>query len=91
MDVAITGDIEWMSMTRVGGNSISFSGKIFTKDENVAIASNMKITTENVVKDWNITRQIHDKFWLKNYQKATCAVENSDLNDETVLIKVRFF
>ena len=86
MDVAVAGGVESMSMIPFGGNNISFSTEIFSKDENVAIAYGMGITAENVAKDWNISRQAQDEFALKSHQKALKAIENGDFNEEIITI-----
>lgn len=88
MDVAIGAGIESMSMIPMGGNKISFSKEIFTKDENIAIAYGMGITAENVAKDWNISRQAQDAFALKSHQKAINAIKNGYFDNEILDINV---
>lgn len=88
MDVAIGAGIESMSMIPFGGNNISFSKKVFAKDENIAIAYGMGITAENVAKEWDVSREAQDAFSLKSHQKAVNAIESGYFDDEILPIEV---
>ena len=88
MEVAVAGGVESMSMIPLGGNNISFSDEVFTKDENIAIAYGMGLTAENVAKKWQISRAQQDAFSLTSHQKALKAINQGKFKDEIIPIEV---
>ena len=87
-DVVLAGGIESMSMIPMGGNHLSLSPAIFTKDENIGIAYGMGITAENVAKEWHISREAQDAFALQSNQKAVDAIKNGYFKEQILPITV---
>ena len=50
----------------------------------------MGITSENVAKDYNISRQTQDEFAAKSFQKAAAAQKAGKFKDEIVPLTVKF-
>ena len=49
----------------------------------------MGITSENVAKEFNISRQVQDEFAAKSFQKAAAAQKAGKFKDEIVPLKVK--
>ncbi|KAK3052805.1 hypothetical protein LTR09_006288 [Extremus antarcticus] len=93
----ITGTIE--VGIAVGAESLSEGNERLTRpfDEEIRAASdeakdcevNMGVTSENVANDFNISRQMQDKYAVESYRRAEVAQKNGWLDDEIAPITVR--
>jgi acetyl-CoA acyltransferase len=72
-DVMIAGGAESMSMVPMNAILTDMNPEIFAKDENLGIAYGMGLTAENVVKQWNISREAQDAFAAESHLKALAA------------------
>jgi acetyl-CoA acyltransferase len=88
-EVVLAGGVESMSLIPMGGNNLSLSPEIFTKDENIAIAYGMGITAENVASQWNIDRISQDEFALQSNQRAVDAIKNGYFKEQIIPIEVK--
>lgn len=88
-DVMIAGGTESMSMVPMTGNKPSFNARIFETDENVGIAYGMGLTAEKVAAQWNVTREMQDRFAYESHQKAIAAQKAGLFADEMTTIDIR--
>jgi len=51
----------------------------------------MGITSENVAKEWGVSRQVQDAFAARSFQKAAAANKAGKFKDEIVPIKAKVF
>jgi len=51
----------------------------------------MGITSENVAKEWGVTRQVQDAFAARSFQKAAAANKAGKFKDEIVPIKAKVY
>lgn len=87
-DLVIAGGTESMSLVPMTGNHPSFNPRIFTGDENVAIAYGMGVTAEIVAGQWGIGREAQDEFALRSHQRAVAAREAGEFDSEILPFEV---
>jgi acetyl-CoA acyltransferase 1 len=66
-----------------------FSEEILAKQEAEDCLLPMGITSENVAKDFNITRKAQDEFAAKSFQKAAAASKAGKFKAEIIPIKTK--
>ena len=71
-----------------GAQPDGFSEKVLSNQEAEDCLIPMGITSENVAKDFGITRQVQDEFAAKSFQKAADAQKAGKFKDEIVPLKV---
>lgn len=87
-EVVLAGGIESMSLIPMGGNDLSFSPEVFSRDEHVAIAYGMGITAENVANDWKVSREAQDAFALESHKRAVDAISKGYFKQEIIPVEV---
>ncbi|KAI2840946.1 hypothetical protein CBS11350_6653 [Aspergillus niger] len=86
IDVGIAVGAESMS-TNADGGSPEMSSKILNNPIASQNIQPMGQTSENVASQFNITREMHDRFAANSYQKAEHAQKAGWFNDEIVPVK----
>ncbi|MEA3413463.1 MAG: acetyl-CoA C-acyltransferase [Pseudomonadota bacterium] len=81
-DVMIAGGTESMSLVPMTGNKPSFNPRIFSDDENIAVAYGMGVTAEIVAERWKVTREAQDAFALRSHQRAVAAADTGEFDAE---------
>jgi len=81
-DVMIAGGTESMSLIPMTGNKPSFNPRIFSDDENIAVAYGMGVTAEIVAERWKVTREAQDAFALRSHQRAVAASHTGEFDAE---------
>lgn len=81
-DLVLAGGTESMSMVPMGGHKPSMNPKIFTQDENIAIAFGMGLTAEKVAEKWKISREAQDAFALRSHERAMLATTSGYFDEE---------
>ncbi|RLB62118.1 MAG: acetyl-CoA C-acyltransferase, partial [Deltaproteobacteria bacterium] len=81
-DIIIAGGVESMTFVPMGGFHLSYSPELMEKCPTAATP--MGITSENVAKQFKITREMQDAFALESQQKAQAAIKAGKFKDETV-------
>ena len=74
-----------------GGGAMpdGFSESVLSNQEAEDCLIPMGITSENVAKEYNISRQVQDEFAAKSFQKAAAAQKAGKFKDEIVPLKVK--
>ena len=86
-DVALTGGVESMTQIPMGGDRPTPNpGLMATRPE---VYSPMGITSENVAKTYNVTRDEQDAFAVSSHQKAARAIEEGRFVDEIIPVDTR--
>lgn len=71
------------------GALTEFSEEILTKQDSEDCLLPMGITSENVAKDFSITRKAQDEFAAKSFQKAAAANKAGKFKAEIIPIKTK--
>lgn len=71
-----------------GAQPDGFSEKVLSNQESEDCLIPMGITSENVAKDFGITRQVQDQFAAQSFQKAAAAQKAGKFKDEIVPLTV---
>ncbi len=88
-DIIIAGGVESMTFVPMGGFHLSYSPELMEKCPTAATP--MGITSENVAKQFKITREMQDAFALESQQKAQAAIKAGKFKDEIVPVNaIRF-
>ena len=87
-DVVIAAGTESMSMIPMGGNKISFSERIFDRDENIGIGYGMGITAEKVAQQWKVDRAAQDAFATESHRRALAAIQSGEFHDEITPVTI---
>ncbi|KAJ3487227.1 hypothetical protein NLI96_g3688 [Meripilus lineatus] len=89
IDIGIGAGVESMTFGfGAGAQPDGFSEKVLSNQEAEDCLIPMGITSENVAKDFGITRQVQDEFAAKSFQKAADAQKAGKFKDEIVPLKV---
>ena len=86
-DIIVAGGAESMSLMPMGGNYLSPNPELVEQSPNTYIT--MGITAENVVKEFNISRQEQDQFALRSHQRALAAIRSGRFKAEIVPISFK--
>ncbi len=86
-EIIVAGGIETMSMIPMGGNVVRPNPKIVDTYPDYYL--NMGLTTENLARKYEISRQEADEFSLRSHQKAAEAVKSGKFKEEIVSLNVR--
>lgn len=91
IDVGIGAGVESMSLFSMqDGIAIDkLSEQIFEHEQARNCLMGMGETSDNVAKEFGITRQEQDEFAARSYAKAVAAQKNGDLNSEITPLKVK--
>ena len=81
-EVIVAGGAESMSLMPMGGNYLSPNPELVVQSPNTYIT--MGITAENVVQEFNISRQEQDQFALRSHQRALAAIRSGRFKAEIV-------
>jgi len=88
-DVALTGGVESMTQIAMGGGRPTPNpGLMETHPE---LYSPMGITSENVARRFEVTREQQDAFAASSHQKAAAAISGGKFKDEIVPVATRVF
>ena len=85
-DIIIAGGLETMSMIPMGGNVVRPNPKIVDSYPDYYL--NMGLTTENLARKYEITREQSDEFSLSSHRKAAAAIQAGKFKDEIVPVTV---
>jgi acetyl-CoA acyltransferase len=88
-DAALTGGVESMSQVKMGGDRPSPNPTIMA--EQPEIYTPMGITSENVARRFEVSRQEQDAFALRSNQRAVAAIAAGRFQDEIVPVKTRVY
>ncbi|MEE4638795.1 MAG: acetyl-CoA C-acyltransferase [Wenzhouxiangella sp.] len=80
-DVMIAAGTETMTMVPMMGHKVAMNPRVFSEDENVAIAYGMGITAEKVAQKWNVSRADQDEFAYRSHQKAIAAIDGGKFTE----------
>ncbi len=80
-DVMIAAGTETMTMVPMMGHKVAMNPRVFSNDENVAIAYGMGITAEKVAKQWKVSREAQDEFAYQSHQKAIAAIDGGEFTE----------
>jgi acetyl-CoA acyltransferase len=86
-EIIVAGGIETMSMIPMGGNVVRPNPKIVDTYPDYYL--NMGLTTENLARKYEISREEADEFSLRSHQKAAEAVKSGKFKDEIISLNVR--
>ena len=81
-DVMIAAGVESMSMIPMTGNKIAVNPRIFSHNENIAIAYGMGLTAEKVAQRWQIDRVSQDAFAFESHCRALKAIAQNEFISE---------
>ncbi|KIJ47990.1 hypothetical protein M422DRAFT_28531 [Sphaerobolus stellatus SS14] len=87
IDIGIGAGVESMTLGYGARAAPSASDKILENQEAADCLLPMGITSENVAKDYKITREVQDAFAAKSFQKAAAAQKAGNFKSEIVPIK----
>lgn len=82
--------VESMTLGYGAGAMASYSDEVLENQDAEDCLLPMGITSENVAKDYGITRQIQDEFAAKSFQKAAAANKAGKFKDEIVPITTKW-
>ncbi len=85
-DIIIAGGLETMSMIPMGGNVVRPNPKLVETYPDYYL--NMGLTTENLARKYEITREQSDEFSLSSHRKAAAAIQAGKFKDEIVPVMV---
>jgi acetyl-CoA acyltransferase len=80
-DVMIAAGTETMTMVPMMGHKVAMNPKVFSDNENVAIAYGMGITAEKVAQQWKVSREDQDAFAYRSHQKAIAAIDGGEFTE----------
>ena len=86
-DVALTGGVESMTQIPMGGDRPTPNPSLMASRPEVY--SPMGITSENVAKTYNVTREQQDAFAVSSHKKAARAIEEGRFADEIIPVDTR--
>jgi len=89
IDIGIGAGVESMTFGYGAGALTEFSEEVLTKQDAEDCMLPMGITSENVAKDFNITRKAQDEFAAKSFQKAAAANKAGKFKAEIIPIKTK--
>ncbi|WP_223787894.1 acetyl-CoA C-acyltransferase [Marinicella meishanensis] len=84
MDAAIAGGTESMSMVPMMGHKVAMNPKVFSDNQDVAIAYGMGITAEKVAEQWQVSREDQDRFAVESHNRAINAIQQGFFKDEII-------
>lgn len=85
----VAGGTESMSMVPMGGNKVAFNPDLIESYPEVYMP--MGLTAEEVVKQYEISREEQDGFALKSHQRAVAAISGGRFREEIVPIETFVF
>ena len=85
-EIIVAGGLETMSMIPMGGNVVRPNPELVETYPDYYL--NMGLTTENLARKYEISREQADEFSLKSHQKAAEAVKSGKFKDEIVSLNV---
>ena len=88
-DVALTGGVESMSQLKMGGDRPSPNPSLM--ETRPGIYAPMGITSENVAKRFNVTREEQDAFAVSSHKKAAAAIESGKFKEEIIPVTTRVY
>jgi len=88
-DVALTGGVESMTQIPMGGDRPTPNPRLM--EDNPEIYTPMGVTSENVAKQFEISRAQQDAFAVKSHQKAAAAQAAGRFADEIIPVETRVF
>ncbi len=89
IEAAVAGGVESMSMVPMGGGKPSAHPDLLDRwPESYA---SMGITAENVAKQFDVTREVQDKFAYESHKKAVAAIEADKFVDEIVPVTTKVY
>ncbi|MFP4209016.1 MAG: acetyl-CoA C-acyltransferase [Wenzhouxiangella sp.] len=80
-DVVIAAGTETMTMVPMMGHKVAMNPKVFSDNENVAIAYGMGITAEKVAQQWKVSREDQDDFAYRSHHKAIAAIDGGEFTE----------
>ena len=86
-DVALTGGVESMTQIPMGGDRPTPNPSLMASRPE--LYSPMGITSENVAKTYNVTRDQQDAFAVSSHKKAARAIEEGRFADEIIPVDTR--
>jgi len=89
IDIGIGAGVESMTFGYGAGALGEFSDEILANQDAEDCLMPMGITSENVAKDFNITRKAQDEFAAKSFQKAAAADKAGKFKPEIIPIKTK--
>ncbi|KAF9529601.1 acetyl-CoA acetyl transferase [Crepidotus variabilis] len=89
IEIGIGAGVESMTHGYGAGALAEFSEEVTSNKDADDCQLPMGITSENVAKDYNISRKVQDEFAAKSFQKAAAANKAGKFKDEIVPIKVK--
>ncbi|KAF9554353.1 acetyl-CoA acetyl transferase [Agrocybe pediades] len=89
IDIGIGAGVESMTHGYGAGATSQIADEILTNQDAEDCLLPMGITSENVAKDYGITRKVQDEFAAKSFQKAAAANKAGKFKDEIVPIKAK--
>ncbi|MEL6342793.1 MAG: thiolase family protein [Myxococcota bacterium] len=88
-DVALTGGVESMTQIPMGGDRPTPNPTIV--DEHPEVYTSMGMTSENVARKFEISRETQDAFALRSHQRAAAAIDAGKFTDEIVPVETRVY
>ncbi len=86
-DIALTGGIESMTQIPMGGDRPTPNPTIMT--ENPGLYTPMGITSENVAKKFDVSREAQDKLAMRSHHNAAKAIAEGKFKEEIVPVETR--
>ncbi|KAF8889539.1 acetyl-CoA acetyl transferase [Gymnopilus junonius] len=90
IDIGIGAGVESMTFGYGPGSAPNVSDEVLENQDAEDCLLPMGITSENVAKEFGITRQVQDEFAAKSFQKAAAANKAGKFKAEIVPIKVKW-
>ena len=87
MDVVLSGGVESMTMIPMGGQKPSPSPAIMAEHPEVYVT--MGMTSENVCRRFEVSREDQDAYAVESHRKAAAAIDGGRFVDEIVPVKTR--
>ena len=89
IDAAMTGGVESMSQIPMGGDRPSPNPTLMKSHPE--LFTTMGQTSENVAREYGVTREDQDAFAVRSHQKAAAAIAEGRFKDEIVPVQTRVF
>ena len=86
-EVMVAGGAESMSLIPMGGSHLVPNPELLAEAPEAYLT--MGLTAENVVREFQVSRQDQDEFALRSHHKALAAIEKGKFTDEIVPFMVR--
>lgn len=90
IDIGIGAGVESMTNGYGAGAMGEFSEEVLENKDAEDCLLPMGITSENVAKDYGITRDVQDAFAARSFQKAAAALKAGKFKEEIVPIKAKW-